>query len=190
MSATVTLMNTEELLALPENGTERWLIRGELWEKPMTRRNKFHSNAESRIAKLLGIWLDRQPEPRGDVFSGEAGFRLRRDPDTTVGIDVAYVTAEYIARQPKDASLLEGPPVLAVEILSPNDKQEEIDAKVQDYLVCGVELVWVVNPRLYTVTVYRRDGGVQTFDSRADLTAEPHLPGFRVSVSSLFRQGL
>jgi Uma2 family endonuclease len=183
-------MNTEELLALPENGTERWLIRGELWEKPMTRRNKFHSNTESRIVGELRIWLRQQPEPRGDVFSGEAGFRLRRDPDTTVGIDVAYVTAEYLARQSGDSTLLEGPPLVAVEILSPNDTQDEIDVKVRDYLAAGVELVWIVNPRLYTVTVFRRDGSVQTFDNRTELTAEPHLPGFRVPVSSLFRQGL
>src|SRR5207253_380498 len=102
----------------------------------------------------------------------------------------AYVTADYLARQPGGSTLLEGPPLLAVGILSPNDTQDEIDAKVQDYLASGVELVWVVNPRLFTVTVYRRDGSVQAFDARSELTAEPHLSGFRVPVAALFRRGL
>src|SRR3989442_15827035 len=87
------LMTTEELLALPDDGVERWLIRGKLWEKRengMTVRNRLHSRIVMRIGQLLGDWVDKQPPPRGDVLGGEAGCRLRRDPDTTVGIDVVY----------------------------------------------------------------------------------------------------
>ena len=36
-------------------------------------------------------------EPRGEVLSGEAAFRLRRDPDSTFGIDLAYISAEMAA---------------------------------------------------------------------------------------------
>src|SRR5258707_10626764 len=101
MSATVAtkLMTTEEMLALPENGVERWLVRGQLREKPMTYRNRWHSRIMVRVAKLLDNWLDRQPEPRGQVLCGEAGVRLQRDPDTTFGVDVVYVSAETAARQ-------------------------------------------------------------------------------------------
>src|SRR5690349_20342695 len=92
---TITIpLTTEDLLALPENGTDRELIRGELREKPVTRRNRRHSRTMVRIGYLLERWLQRQPEPRGEVVCGEAGFRLLRNPDTTVGIDVAYVSAE------------------------------------------------------------------------------------------------
>ena len=43
MATASSLMTTEELLALPEDGTDRWLIAGELRERPMTKRNRFHS---------------------------------------------------------------------------------------------------------------------------------------------------
>jgi hypothetical protein len=43
MATASSLMTTEELLAIPEDGTDRWLIAGELRERPMTRRNRFHS---------------------------------------------------------------------------------------------------------------------------------------------------
>ncbi|MEX0702042.1 MAG: hypothetical protein WD069_08095 [Planctomycetales bacterium] len=79
------LMTAEEFLALPEDGMERMLIRGRLWEKPVTRRNRWHSWIEARIVYLLWDWLESQPKPRGLVHSGEAGFRLHRDPDTFVG---------------------------------------------------------------------------------------------------------
>jgi Uma2 family endonuclease len=179
-------MTTEEMLALPDDGMDRELIHGQLREKPMTKRNRWHSVAEAQIAMLLGIWLKGQPEPRGRVVSGEAGFRLRRNPDTSVGIDVAYVSLEVVAATPDSAPFFEGPPTLAVEILSPSDKQEEIDDKIAAYLEFGVLLVWVVNPRFRTVCVYRPGAAPELFNEHQELSAEPHLPGFRTPVAAIF----
>lgn len=183
--ASVRPMTTEEMLALPEDGMDRELIRGELREQSMTRRNRRHSRTESRIVSLLDRWLETQPEPRGQIVSGEAGFRLTRDPDTTVGIDVAYVSAEVAAREPEGV-FFEGPPVLAVEVLSPSDQQEDVDEKVLLYLETGVALVWVVNPRFRTVTVFRPDGPPVLFNDQQEIGDETHLPGFRVGVAKLF----
>ena len=190
MSATpiVTLMNTEELLALPENGMERDLIRGELREKPMTRRNPQHSYSESKIAQFLWNWLDQQPEPRGEVLDGEVGFRLRRDPDTTVGIDAAYISAELSAATPKNARLIDGIPILAVEILSPSNTYAEVMEKVEDYVAVGVPLTWVVEPVFRTVTIYRPGHEPELLNSLQELTGDPHLPGFRAPVAALFRK--
>jgi Uma2 family endonuclease len=181
-----TLITTEELLALPEDGMDRDLIRGELREKPMTRRNRPHSGVTARVTYLLEAWRILQPKPRGEVLCGEAGFRIRRDPDTTVGIDVAYISAQLAANTPENVKLIDGPPVLAVEILSPSDKHEEITEKVQEYLNAGVALVWVIDPVLRTVTVCRPDAAPVLFNVHQELTAEPHLPGFRVAVAEIF----
>jgi Uma2 family endonuclease len=180
-------MTTEEMLALPDDGTDRELIDGRLREKPMTMRNRRHSRTEIRIGKLFDNWLDTQPESLAEVVGGEAGFRLRRDPDTSVGIDVAYVSAETVANTPETSAFFEGPPVLAVEILSPSDAQEDIDEKVDLYLATGVKIVWVVNPRFRTINVYRLDAKPQLFNELQEITAEPHLPGFRVAVREIFR---
>lgn len=176
---------TEELAALPDDGMRRELVRGQMRAEPMTRRNRHHSRVEAQIARLLDSWLDTRPEPRGLIVSGEAGFRLERGPDTAVGIEVAYVSAEVAARNP-EASYFEGPPVLAVEILSPSDVQEEIDEKVELYLRLGVAVVWIVQIRRRTVTAYRSDGPPELFNDRQELVAEPHLPGFRVAVARVF----
>jgi Uma2 family endonuclease len=180
------LLTTDDLLALPDDGKERWLIRGELREKVMTKRNRFHATLEARIAQLIGEWVDRQPAPRGEVCSGEVGCILQHDPDTTVGIDVAYFSADVLGRQNEKTSLVDGVPVLAVEILSPNDTVEEIDSKVEAYLSAGVALVWIVNPRLRTVQVYRPGTEPVLFNLSQELSAEPHLPGFRVPVARVF----
>jgi len=179
-------MTTEELLALPEDGTDRWLIAGELRERPMTRRNRFHSRAMIRVGRFLDCWLDEQPEPRGQVLVGEAGVILGHDPDTTVGIDVTYISAEVLVRQTEESTLVDGIPTLVVEILSPNDTIEDVNAKIDVYLAARVPLIWIIDPCRRTVTVYQPDGVPKLFTIRDELSAEPHLPGFRVPVARLF----
>lgn len=180
------LMTTAELEALPENGVERWLINGELREVPMTYRNRWHSRAVARLLHLLGEWLDAQPEPRGAVLGGEAGVRIRRNPDTTVGIDAIYISPELAAQEPEDTRLIDGVPVLAVEVLSPSETEENINEKIDGYLESGVALVWIVDPHHQTVTIYRPGHPPTMVNNTQELSGEPHLPGFRVPVSRLF----
>jgi Uma2 family endonuclease len=181
-------MTIEQLEAFPDDGKERWLIDGQLREKDMTKRNRDHAFAEAKIAHALMNWLERRPEPRGVVMSGEAGFWLRRNPDTSVGIDVVYVSAEVWAASKDDEQtrLVAGAPVLAAEILSPSDKHEEIAEKVATYLECGVKAVWIVDPILEKVTVYQADAGARIFNVGEQIVGDPHLPGFRLAVVELF----
>src|SRR5262245_17582882 len=180
-------MSSEEFDALPESEeVERWLINGELRERPMTKRNPDHSGATAAITILLGIWLRRQPKPRGKVFNGDAYFRVHREPPVNVGIDVAIASAELIARTPQGSKFFDGPPELAVEVLSPADKDEEINEKIQCYLDAGVKAVWIVDPFLRTVTVCRPDAQPRMFSIDQELSGEPYLPGFRAPVAEIF----
>jgi len=180
------LMTTEELLALPDDGVRRELIRGELRENPVSYRNPQHARTVASTTRHLGNWNDLLPQPRGDVLTGDVGFRIRRNPDTTVGIDVAYVSAELAAGIPENARLIDGVPILAVEVLSPSNQWETVTDKIRDYLECGVLLVWVLDPVFRTVMVYRPAAEPALFNATAELTAEPQLPGFRVAVTRLF----
>jgi Uma2 family endonuclease len=112
--------------------------------------------------------------------------RLGGDPDTTVGVDVIYVAADVMARQTDDTTVIDGIPVLAVEILSPGNTIEEIDEKITAYLGAGVALVWVIDPRRRTVLVYRPGAEPELVNVRQELAAEPHLPGFRMPAARLF----
>jgi Uma2 family endonuclease len=179
-------MTTEELLAMPDDGVERWLIRGELREKPMTVRNRIHSKLVITVGYVLEHWRRSQPEPRGEVVGGEAGCRLQRTPDSTVGIDVAYISAEVAARRTDDTTLIDGAPILAVEILSPSDTQEQIDEKIDEYLRAGVALVWIIDPHDRAVLIYRQGEELEAVNIRQELNGEPYLPGFRVRVAELF----
>lgn len=165
---------------------DRELICGQLRERPTTRRSFRHARTTAIVSHLLGRWLDQQPPPRGVIVAGEGGFCLKRDPDTTVGIDVAYISADLAAHSPADAFLIEGAPLLAIEILSASDRHEELGEKIQAYLSAGVSLVWIVDPNLRTVSVHRPDAEPELFNMRQELRGDPHLPGFRVAVSDIF----
>lgn len=187
-------MTTAELLAIPDDGIERWLVEGQLREKrPSTARNvpqwrdRRHSRTMVRTAKFLDNWRDGQPDPRGEVVCGEAGVRILRDPDTTVGVDVAYVAANLVLQESEETTLIDGVPTLIVEILSPSDTIEEIEAKIELYQKAGVPLIWIVNPYERTVTIHRLDAEPELVNVRQELTAEPFLPGFRVQVAEIFK---
>src|SRR3954452_23634737 len=98
MAAGTTRMTTEELLVLPDDGVDRELIRGELREKPRTTRGGPHCIVMSNVARLLGNWVYEHGSPRGRLYTGDARVRVRRDPDTFVGADLAYLAPDQAAR--------------------------------------------------------------------------------------------
>jgi Uma2 family endonuclease len=185
------LMTAEEFLALPDDGVERWLIRGELREKrdtDMTRRNKFHSITEARITGILSNWIHRQPQPRGEVVSGEAGFVIRESPTSiSAGVDVAIISASQADTNSGDTTMIDGPPLMIAEVLSPHDTVEEVTERVDEYLECGVKVVWVVNPNFRTVTVHRPKTHPLALDARDTLDGNRELPGFSSPVADFFR---
>ncbi len=179
-------MTLEEFEALPDDGMERELIRGELRERPMTMRNQHHSTSMAEMTHALLAWAKSMPKPWGKVVNGEAGFVIRRSPLTSVGIDVAYLSPERSAKTSDDSTFFEGAPNVAVEILSPSDSQADISAKIREYLACGVELVLVLDPIFRTVVARRPGRPPEMSTVGQDLTAEDVLPGFRVPVADLF----
>lgn len=190
-TATAQLMTAEEFLALPEDGVERWLIRGKLREKrdtDMPLRNKVHSITEARVTAILSSWLAAQPEPRGEVVCGEAGFLLRKKPDSILaGADVAIISAAQADALSDETTLIQGPAVLIAEVLSPHDTTEEVVERVEEYLDCGVGVVWVIHPYFRTVTVHRRGAEPVPYNRTHVLLVEPELPGFSCPVAAFFR---
>jgi Uma2 family endonuclease len=180
------LLTTEEFLAMPDDGVDRELIRGELRESRMTTRGRPHCRVTAKLTFLLHQWRARQSAPRGEIYVGEIRVRLRRDPDTVVGIDLAYVSAAAEQAMENNASFVEGPPTLVIEVISPSDTAEGMSEKIREYQSAGVPLIWYVDPFVRTVTAYRLDGRHVLFNTHQDLTAEPELPGFCVPVAQIF----
>lgn len=180
------LVTIEQLEAMPQDGIERDLIRGVLREQGMTRRNRRHAGTELRIGQALQNWLNSQAELSAEALSGEVGCVLQREPDSSVGIDVAVFATEVLESQTNESTMVVGIPLLAVEILSPHDKQEDIHQKIVEYLRVGVRLIWVVDPDFKTVRVYRNGAEPVMFNRTQQITGEDVLPGFEILVDQFF----
>ena len=69
----------------------------------------------------------------------------------------------YQGEKPQD-QVFRTPPFICVEILSPEDRWERIQQKIDDYLRFGVPYVWVVNPRERRAWAYTNGGSTEIRD--------------------------
>jgi Uma2 family endonuclease len=184
-TATAERMTLAEFDALPEDpAIDRMLLFGKVVERPMTVRNHRHAAVEAAVAAILRVWR-KTVQNLGKVFSGEVGCDLPL-VDSRVGIDVAYFDQQTVDQRPAESPYLVGPPVLAVEILSPSDVVEEINRKIKAYLKAGVPLVWVIDPDLEMLTLHRPGARPETLAGDQEVCGDPHLPGLRFRVEELF----
>jgi Uma2 family endonuclease len=179
-------LTAEEFCAFvhqPEN-RNKWfeLVRGEVIELPPPTR--LHGVLCNNIAFPLTLYVRKRR--RGYITINDSGVILERDPDMVRGPDVAlYEDAErFVDLHPKYGEV---PPLLAVEVLSPNDRADRVMEKITDVLRNGVALVWVVDPERRTVTVYTPHNGPQVFAETQTLTGGEVLPGLKCKVADFFR---
>ena len=182
MRAKKTLLTAEELLRLSSAGHRYELVKGGLYEMPPA--GGRHGSVAMRIGILLGAHV--MANRLGEVFAAETGYILRRDPDTVRAPDVSFIASDRLPPGELPAGYLEIMPDLAVEVLSPNDRPNEVRDKVEDWLRAGVTLVWVIYPTSRSATVYRSMDDVQELSEDDSLDGEQVVPGFSCSVGDLF----
>ena len=84
-----------------------------------------------------------------------------------------------------DGSSLSVAPALVVEVISPEDRDGEVSAKIADYLEAGVRMLWVVYPERRQVHVYQPGKRVEFVQDGEELTGGDVLPGFRCDLARL-----
>jgi len=123
----------------------------------------------------------------GRVLGGDVPFILERNADgrgTLRGLDIAYLsTGRYpgnLPRLPFEIAL-----DLAVEIISPGNKAEDIEKKIEQLLEAGANLVWIVYPDLRRVAVHSQASTFKRKESDT-LTGGDVLPGFEIRCGDIF----
>jgi Uma2 family endonuclease len=144
------------------------------------------ANRRSRgqVRLISNLFLFGEQAGLGDVY-GRVGILLRRNPDHLLGPDAAFLTTAQLPPKLSPEGYLLTIPALVVEVRSKNDRQPEIDTKVNDYLTAGVQLVWVANPDARTVTAHQPGVAPVVFAAADTLTAGTVIPGFAVPVADL-----
>jgi len=178
MSTTTHLMTAAELGSLPNEPIRHELIKGELLTMSLPKSE--HMRVSANLTVLLGQHVKAN---RLGKVCAEGGYKLERDPDTVLGPDVSFVSHNRWALSPEGYH--EGPPDLAVEVLSPGDRKGRIERKLALWLEAGTRSVWHVDPRHRTVEVISSIGQRRTFHETDELVDDT-VPGFHVKVSEIF----
>ena len=148
--------------------------------------NAYAGRVSNRIAKIIGQVADANQ--LGEAVH-EVLFKLTLDRDRNRRPDAAFVSFE---RRPQDKGMpiagnaWEVTPDLAVEVVSPTDRVEELREKIAEYFEAGVRLVWVVHPLLQLVDVYESLIQIRGLTRTDTLDGGSVLPGFRTPVAALF----
>jgi Uma2 family endonuclease len=182
--STITHVTADELLALPTGKGKRYeLVAGEL--RVMSPSGWRHGEVADNVAFVLGSFIRAHGLGRG--FGAETGFLLKRNPDTVRAPDFAFIAKEHLpTTKPKEA-FWPGAPDLAVEVLSPGDTTGEVDEKIEEWLAAGCTAVWVVDPKLQTVTIYHSRTNVVVKTAGETLQGDPVMPGFSCAIDEFFR---
>jgi Uma2 family endonuclease len=187
MSTTTRLITADELLSVPhrdEYGTDcrLELVRGEV------RRMSPTGGAHGIMCLETGAELrnDARANGLGKVFGAETGFLVERDPDSVLGIDVAFVNKERMRLVENIIKFVPFAPDLAVEVLSPSSTVAEVDEKIRLYFAAGSRQVWIVKPERRTIAAYSSPTEVRILAGEGALDGGDVLPGFELKLSELF----
>jgi Uma2 family endonuclease len=147
---------------------DREYVDGELRER---NGGKFE---HARIQALLTIWFGNHERDWGIIVITEQRIQVLpsrvRIPDLTVVV---------AGPQP---DVLTHPPLLIIEILSPDDTYSDTQERAQDYRDMGVQTVWIIDPK--TRTGRMCSGAEWTEARRLEVSGTP----LYVELDSIFSQ--
>nr|WP_144864193.1 Uma2 family endonuclease [Hyella patelloides] len=142
----------------------------------------------SRLTQRLRNWADR--DGTGEVFDSSTVFVLssgaRRSPD------VSWIKLDrwnQLTQQQQDGF----PPIcpdFVIELVSPSDiknqRYEDLQAKMREYLDNGVRLGWLIEPSAKIVEIYRPGQAVEILNNPQTLSGKDILPGFTLDLTEIF----
>jgi Uma2 family endonuclease len=180
------LLTADEYCALPAKDDDRCPYRDELIRGVVCVREPFPSPRHQAIeGRLIGILYAFVSTRRLGMVYPECGFLLERNPDTVRGADVAFVSTERLALY-KDEAYFPTAPDLAIEVLSPSNRKQQMAERVKAFFAVGVRLIWCIDPNRRTVTVHRPDSPDQVLGIADALSGDEVIPGFACRVSDIF----
>ena len=175
-------MTADELLRLSAPGHRYELVKGELFEMPFAGWHR--GSTAMRAGALLGTHV--RDNGLGETFSAGTGFVLSRNPDTVRAPDASFVSKDRLPAGELPGGYIDLAPDLAVEVVSPNDREEEVLSKAEAWLQAGTRLVWVIDPSTRSARVHRAAGEFHHLSEDDSLDGGEVVPGFSCNLKDLW----
>jgi Uma2 family endonuclease len=172
-----------EYALLPDDGRRHELIEGDFYVTPAP--STFHQTVSRRLLHALMTQL----EDTGIALVFDAPCDVILSDTTVVQPDLAIVRLSH--REIVSERAIEGPPSVAVEILSPSSKGQDQFLKRSVYAKFNIPEYWIVEPDHGFVTQLRIDdaGAYQQHArlDRASTLTSPEFPEISIALAPIFR---
>ena len=180
------VLTAEELLSLslPLDAGKAELVRGDLRVSPPA--GGPHGVAAVNLVFVLSAFV--RQHALGLVFADGVGYQLLQLPPTVRVPDASFVRSDQLPDSGIEPGLLKLAPDLAIEVLSPSETASEIEEKLDDYLISGTRLLWVVDPVRRTVMIVTPDAPVRWLREGDTLDGGSVIPGFSCAVAEIFER--
>ena len=175
-------MTAEEFLAHPVHDAKAELVRGELRVTPPA--GGPHGTVATNLVVMLATHV--RAHQLGRAFGDGTGYELLRLPRTVRVPDASFVRRDRLPAEGIGPGLLKLAPDLAIEVLSPSETASDLEEKLDDYLIAGTPLVWVVDPARRTVMIVAADAPVRWLREGDTLDGGSVVPKFACAVSDIF----
>jgi Uma2 family endonuclease len=171
----MTIQEFEQFALLPENTERRLeLIDGEIVEMaPSRTRNSEYGDI---LVFTVRLFCHERDLPC-HTTSGDGDYDILGH---IICLDFAYKPTPMSDEYPDPE-----PPLWAVEIISPNDKANDIRRKREIYQNAGI-LYWEMYPKAQKIDVYAPGQPPRTVGIDGTLDAGNVLPGFTLAATALF----
>ncbi|MBA4182070.1 MAG: Uma2 family endonuclease [Anaerolinea sp.] len=184
MTTAEKLYTAEEFLTLPEDpsGGKMELVEGKVCVMPPV--GDWHGEQQIELAVPLREFARRHDL---GIVRVETGYRL--EPGNVRAPDVSFVEKERLDPARDRSSFIAGPPTLAIEVVTNDDRAAHLLRKVGEYLDAGARRVWAVRHAGATVTVFTDDGETRTLHRGDILTSDDAgfvVEGFALPLDQLF----
>jgi Uma2 family endonuclease len=169
-----------EYRALPDDGLRYEVLDGELVVVPSP--NRRHQSILLELAVQVRARLDARGG--GAIYIAPLDVRLHER--TVCQPDLLVIATHDLARQPE--GFVDGPPLLACEILSPSTRGRDLIRKRSLYARFGVPWYWVLDPDGRSVEELQLDGDAYATVTRAVAPARfasALFPGLELDLDAL-----
>jgi Uma2 family endonuclease len=181
MIATLRPLTYDDLREMPDDGKRREVLGGELFVNPAPRRD--HQAISANLDWILQRFLR----------SSEMGMLFTHSVDLYLGRHDVVQPDLVVIRTPRlgiyrPEGIIDEPPDVVVEILSPSTRGIDLIRKTALYARSGVPEYWIADPERRILVIHKLQGGdfVAVEPDADGWIASPTLSGLRVDPAEVF----
>jgi Uma2 family endonuclease len=139
----------------------------------------------TKIVGRLEPWTTR--DGRGKAFGSSVEFIL--PTGAALSPDAAWVSNRRISQLSKEQRRKFPPvcPEFVIEVMSPSDRLPAAKKKMEEWMLAGVELAWLIDGDKQTVYVYRvTQAGAEVLTGILKISGEGPVAGFELDLTDIW----